>query len=176
MKTNGGAYNKSIHFVLRHKKSGKISSNKNQGEIAIKLEAMRLTNKGLGGGIISALMPKSLEELTSLKKTASIYKVEEVTPRKSNTDRKALIEAIASDELIAKLSVLFGQAKGDRPSAHSTSVQAFVYWLRDQIKDNTSRSYKIIKQMAPIFLNAKFGDRWFIDAIGNRKKRRVNGI
>ena len=167
-------YGKPMRLVLKHKTSGKISSSRNHELSALKIESMRLNELGSGAGIVSLLLPKTANEIEKLKKIASIYSVQWVIPRKSNTDRKHIRESILDDILIAQLAFLFDNAKRSKYSRNYISLVNFVNWLKAEIKRKESQAYTLIKDTAPLILEVEHGDRWWINEISRRKKRRVN--
>ena len=109
------------HLVLRHKASGKIASRKDQKAKALIMEAQRLIDDGLGGGITSLLVPKSAKDKAEIAKMGKIYAVSRVGARRGDksgtSDRKLLktavfqpiklrnVKALASSSCLAGVSV-----------------------------------------------------------------------
>ena len=166
-----------IRLVLRHRVSGKIASRKDQGSKALILEAQRFTNKGLGGGIASLLVPSTTKEKNDLAKIRAIYKVSRVKTRpgkKSGTsDRKALSKFFSNDDLICKLVVEFAGFFQNKRYPHARSIKAFTVWLERELTKTKSRVFELVSERAPVLLEVKRSERWWADAFAQRKKRRV---
>ena len=163
--------------MLRHKTSRKIASRPKQRAEAMTLEAQRLNDNGIGGGIVTLLLPTSPEEEVSVAKIAGIYTAERVMARpgaKSGTsDRKKLKTAIGNDELFTKLVCLYSEYKEDESGPQTNSVKAFTRWLKAGLQCPGSPAYQVVRSLAPVLLGVELGDRWWTSAIAGRRKRRV---
>jgi hypothetical protein len=168
------------HLVLRHKASGKISSSSDQGNKALIFESQRLTDIGLGGGIVSLLVPTSPQAKAEIAKIGEIYKTSRVTARPGNksgaSDKKALQAGVANDELMATLAALFQQNIADTADSCKTSAKLFVEWLTKELQNKNSSAYKTVRMLAPVMLEVKRSDRWWADTFAQRRKRRVKDI
>ena len=165
---------KKQRLVLRHKKSGKIASRKDQAIKALILEAQRLTDGGLGAGITSLLLPTSPQAKAEIDEIREIYTVCLVKPRpgkKSKTTvNKAIQTALADDELIAKLAVMYEEQMGNKPGPHTVSAKAFTHWLKNQLKKTESDAYRTVIKVAPILLEVEYSERWWADNFAERRK------
>lgn len=162
------------HLVLRHKASGKIASRKDQKAKALIMEAQRLIDDGLGGGITSLLVPKSAKDKAEIAKMGEIYAVSRVGARRGNksgtSDRKLLKTAVKNDVLIAKLAVLFGAFVGKKPGPHAIAAKAFTRWLKVELTKKNSAAYQIALTDGHILFDVDRGDRWWADAFSQRRK------
>jgi len=164
---------KDQRLVLRHKTSGKIASRKDQATKALILEAKRLNDVGDGAGITALLLPSSPQENAQIKKIEKIYAVSQVSarPGKGNKTTKNKIQtAVANDDLIAKLGVLYEDHLRGKLDPHTISAKAITRWLKKQLKDTGSKAYRTVLQSAPILLEVEYGDRWWADTFAARKK------
>lgn len=162
------------HLVLRHKTSRKIASRPKQRVEAMTLEARRLDDNGIGGGIASLLLPTSPDDAVSVARIAGIYTAERVKARPgAKSDRKKLKAAMENDELFAKLDCLYSEYIGDEPVAQSNSVKAFTRWLKAGLQCPGSPAYQVVRSLASVLLEVELGDRWWTSAIAGRRKRRV---
>jgi hypothetical protein len=161
-------------LVLRHKASGKIASRKDQEYKALTLHAQQLTASGRGGGIISLGLPTSVKDQNEMVQIAKTYSVSRVTARAGNnsetSDKKQLKAALANDELIAKLAVLYGKHIGEKPGPHTISSKAFTGWLKKELTNNKSIAYKTALKLAPVLLEVERNDRWWESAFAERRK------
>ena len=161
-------------LVLRHKTSGKIASRRDQRMKALVLEAQCLNDVGLGAGITSLLLPTSPQDKVEMSKIGEIYEVSRVKTRSGKqsktTVKKSLQTAIADDELIANLALLYEGYIGEKLGPHTISAKAFTRWLKKQLKDTGSKAYGTVLESAPILLEGEYGDRWWADTFGARKK------
>lgn len=161
-------------LVLKSKKTGKIASRKDQGQKALAIEAQRLTNEGLSGGITSLLLPKSAKEKAEIEAIKEKYKVDKVITRTGEqslkSDKTSLAKALKDDDLIGKLAVLYGNYIGNSEAPHLTSAKAFSRWLKDELAHKKSNVYSIVLNKAPILLEVERGDRWWADAFAQRRK------
>lgn len=161
-------------LVLRSKSTGKIASRKDQGQKALILEAQRLTNQGLSGGITSLLLPQSAKEKAKIEAIKEKYKVDKVKTRRGEQSRKSdkatLAKALKDDDLIGKLAVLYGKSIGGSKAPHLTSAKAFSVWLKRELVCKNSAVYSVVLEKAPIFLNVERSDRWWADAFAQRRK------
>ena len=161
-------------LVLKSKKTGKIASRKDQGQKALAIEAQRLTNEGLSGGITSLLLPKSAKEKAGIEAIKEKYKVDKVITRRGEqslkSDKTSLAKALKDDDLIGKLAVLYGNYIGNSEAPHLTSAKAFSRWLKGELAHKKSNVYSIVLNKAPILLEVERGDRWWADAFAQRRK------
>jgi hypothetical protein len=161
-------------LVLRSKSTGKIASRKDQGQKALVLEAQRLTNQGLSGGITSLLLPQSPSEVAEIADIGAIYDVDKVKTRRGKnsikSDKAELAKVLKDDDLVMKLAVLFGNFIGDGKGPHLTSAKAFSRWLKRELARKNSAVYAVVLERAPIFLNVERSDRWWADAFAQRRK------
>jgi len=161
-------------LVLKSKKTGKIASRKDQGQKALAIEAQRLTNQGLSGGITSLLLPKSAKEKAEIEAIKEKYKVDKVITRTGEqslkSDKTSLAKALKDDDLIGKLAVLYGNYIGNSEAPHLTSAKAFSRWLKGELAHKKSNVYSIVLNKAPILLEVERGDRWWADAFAQRRK------
>ena len=161
-------------LVLKSKKTGKIASRKDQGQKALAIEAQRLTNEGLSGGITSLLLPKSAKEKAEIEALKEKYKVDKVITRRGEqslkSDKTSLAKALKDDDLIGKLAVLYGNYIGNSEAPHLTSAKAFSRWLKGELAHKKSNVYSIVLNKAPILLEVERGDRWWADAFAQRRK------
>ena len=161
-------------LVLKSKKTGKIASRKDQGQKALAIEAQRLTNQGLSGGITSLLLPKSAKEKAEIEAIKEKYKVDKVITRMGEqslkSDKTSLAKALKDDDLIGKLAVLYGNYIGNSEAPHLTSAKAFSRWLKGELAHKKSNVYSIVLNKAPILLEVERGDRWWADAFAQRRK------
>lgn len=161
-------------LVLKSKKTGKIASRKDQGQKALAIEAQRLTNEGLSGGITSLLLPKSAKEKAGIEAIKEKYKVDKVITRTGEqslkSDKTSLAKALKDDDLIGKLAVLYGNYIGNSEAPHLTSAKAFSRWLKGELAHKKSNVYSIVLNKAPILLEVERGDRWWADAFAQRRK------
>jgi hypothetical protein len=138
------------------------------------LEAQRLDDNGIGGGIAALLLPTSPDDAVSVARIAGIYTAERVKARPgAKSDRKKLKAAMENDELFAKLDCLYSEYIGDEPGPYTKSVKAFTRWLKAGLQYRGSPSYRVILNLAPVLLEVELGDRWWTSAIAGRRKRRV---
>jgi hypothetical protein len=162
------------HFVLRHKSSGKIASRLDQRSKALILEAQRLTDDSLGGGITSLLLPTSVEKKNEIVKIGKIYTSCLVSSRpgakSGKSDRKALKAALANDHLIAKLVVLYAKYIGGKPAAQTISSKAFTGWFKKELNKTKSNVYQTVLTLAPVLLEVERNDRWWGIAFAKRRK------
>jgi hypothetical protein len=161
-------------LVLRSKSTGKIASRKDQGKKALVIEAQRLTNQGLSGGITSLLLPQSAKEKAEIAAIKEKYEVDKVKTRRGEQtgkgDKAKLTKALKDDDLICKLAVLYGNSIGNIQAPHLTSAKAFNRWLKDELARKNSTVYAIVLERAPILLNVERSDRWWADAFAQRRK------
>lgn len=161
-------------LVLKSKKTGKIASRKDQGQKALAIEAQRLTNEGLSGGITSLLLPKSAKQKAEIEAIKEKYKVDKVITRTGEqslkSDKTSLAKALKDDDLIGKLAVLYGNYIGNSEAPHLTSAKAFSRWLKGELAHKKSNVYSIVLNKAPILLEVERGDRWWADAFAQRRK------
>ncbi len=164
-------------LVLRHKGTGKIASRRDHLNKALALESQRLTDVGHGGGLTTLLLPNSPKEKTNLNKIAEIYTVCWVKPRRSSQsglgDRKQLQLALADDDFIVKLLVLFVEHTKNKPGPQGTSAKAFTRWLKTQLKKPSSAAAKVVRADYEVLHYVERGERWWADAFAQRRKRRV---
>ena len=157
--------------MLRHKTSRKIASRPKQRTEAMTLEAQRLDDNDIGGGIASLLLPTSPEEEVSVAKIAGIYTADRVKARPgAKSDRKKLKAAMENDELFAKLVCLYSEHNGDESGPQTNSVKAFTRWLKAVLQCRGSPAYPVILKLAPVLLEVERGDRWWESAMSKRRK------
>ena len=161
-------------LVLKHKTSRKISSRRDQGKLALKLEAHRLNDTGLGGGIVSSLLPATRRGRTEIAALGKIYDAVRVivrpVGRKKMTDRQATRAALEDNALVVQLAEAYRVSLGKVPGAHTISAKAFFRWLYRQLQDRKSPASIAVRQRAPVLLDRHFGDRWLADALARRRK------
>jgi len=161
-------------LVLRNKSTGKIASRKDQGQKALVIEAQRLTKQGLSAGITSLLLPQTPKEIAEIGAIAAIYDIDKVKTRRGEqsvkSDKATLIKALKNDDLIGNLAVLYGEFIGDSKAPHLTSAKAFSVWLKGQLAHKNSAAYTVVLEKAPLFLNVERSDRWWADALAQRRK------
>jgi len=161
-------------LVLRSKSTGKIASRKDQGQKALAIEAQRLTNQGLTGGITSLLLPQSAKEKAEIAAIKEKYEVDKVITRRGEqslkSDKTSLAKALKDDDLIGKLAVLYGNYIGNSEAPHLTSAKAFSRWLKGELAHKKSNVYSIVLNKAPILLEVERDDRWWADAFAQRRK------
>lgn len=157
--------------MLRHKTSRKIASRPKQRTEAMTLEAQRLDDNGIGGGIASLLLPTSADDAVSVARIARIYTAERVKARPgAKSDRKKLKAAMENDELFAKLDCLYSEHNGDESGPQTNSVKAFTRWLKAVLQCRGSPAYPVILKLAPVLLEVERGDRWWETAMSKRRK------
>lgn len=161
-------------LALRHKISGKIASRKDQGRVAIQLEALRLEGGAKGGGIVSFLLPRSLPDRATVKAVERLYEVSRVATRPGKpgytTVKKSIQLALANDDFMTRLAVAFTSYVGTKAGPHSTSALAFANWLKRELSNKRSSTYKMVSSAAPTLLECERGARWWIDALNQRRK------
>ncbi len=161
-------------LVLKSKATGKIASRKDQGKKAITLKAVELTTSGKAIGIPSLLVPQSSNEKAEIEAIGNKYDacfVKARTGKKNGTsDKKKLQAALKDDDFIGKLAVHFGKHVGNTPSPHAISAKSFSRWLKDELSNKNSIIYRITFQQAPVFLEIERSNRWWADALSERRK------
>lgn len=170
-------------LVLKHKKSGKQSSARDQLNLAAILLAVEMTATGKGGGISSLLIPKTPAAQSKISGVAAIYRPQYVKSRngkkppfKKNV-REQLRDYINDDNLVCCLALLFEKSyRSSTSTAHQFSVKAFKHWFDKQITIAGSPIKTLLRQRAPLLLESPRGLIWWRLAFSARKKRRVNAI
>jgi hypothetical protein len=90
--------------------------------------------------------------------------------KSKTTVKKAIQTALADDELIAKLAVMYEEHIGNKPGPHTVSAKAFTHWLKNQLKKTESEAYRTVIKVAPILLEVEFSERWWADNFAERRK------
>lgn len=161
-------------LVLRSKSTGKIASRNDQGQKALVIEAQRLTNQALSGGITTLLLPQSAKEKAEIEAIKEKYYVDKVKTRRGEQtgkgDKAKLAKALKDDDLIGKLAVLYGNSIGNSEAPHLTSAMAISVWLKRELVRKNSAVYSVVLEKAPILLNVERSDRWWADAFAQRRK------
>ena len=139
---------------------GKQAGRKDQHKIALQLAAVELTKKGLGGGIISGLLPRSAREKRVLKGLVRRgYKVKEVTKR--STFRGDVRDAVLNDVMVAQLAVRYELARGHSRRAMSAVNQDFSKWVCEKLSEpNPNEIKRIVGAANPELLNMTRPDWW----------------
>jgi hypothetical protein len=169
-------------LVLKHKKSGKQSSARDQLNLAAILLAVEMTATGKGGGISSLLIPKTPAAQSKISRVAAIYRPQYVKSRNGKQPqlknvREQLRDYINNDTFVCCLALLFEKSYSSSTStAHQFSVKAFKHWFDKQITIAGSPIKTLLRQRAPLLLESPRGLIWWRRAFSARKKRRVNVI
>jgi len=99
------------HLVLRNKLSGKIASRKDHLKLAMTLEACRLEELKMGGGIVSLLLPRTLQQKRVLYEVSKNFAPDRVFARsgvkKINSDKLNLTKAIKDDNFWSNLAAAY---------------------------------------------------------------------
>lgn len=139
---------------------GKQAGRRDQRKLAAQIAAIYITAKGYGGGIISALLPKTDAEWDQLEELlARGYSIKKVQPRQSPA--KDVRDAVMSDHLMAQLAVRFERDKGKSPKAMHAVNREFSVWISDKLSDTNSNDVKKIVEAAhPELANRTKPDWW----------------
>ncbi len=165
------------HLVLRNKFSGKIASRNDHLKLAMTLEACRLEELKMGGGIVSLLLPRTLEQKKVVYKVSKNFAPDRVFARsgvkKINSDKLNFTKAIKDDNFWTNLAAAYGSKIGNKHGPQRITAKAFTQWLKKELKNKCGLVYKLTKISYPVLLDVSRADRWWADAISQRRKRRV---
>lgn len=156
------------HFVLLGPK-GKQPGLKNQHRVALELKAIEITQAGLGGGIISLLMPRSKKHADKLREYVDRgYTVGKVPIR--NNSRRDVRKAVASDKLIATLLAQFDNEKKLAKNKISAPVREFSLWVCEKLSDHKPNQVRRLITAAHPDLAERTSPDWWQKQIARRKK------
>jgi hypothetical protein len=156
------------HYVLLGPK-GKQAGHKNQHRVALELRAIELTRAGMGGGIISLLMPRSKKRADKLREYIDRgYTVRAVPIRDSS--RRDVREAIASDELLATLLAHFDREKQLAKNEIRAHVREFSTWVCEKLSDHRPNQVRRLVREAHPDLADRTSPDWWRKQIARRKK------
>jgi hypothetical protein len=164
------------HWVLKHRSSGKLASRPNQAHLAIQLEALRLMDCGMGGGIVTLTLPTSAIEEAKLTGIKNTYRVERVKPRNGKAGGvqpwRNTRDAVTSSGLLLELAPIFARHVSRHPGPHQASVKAFTRWLTSSLTNNGSDAYQVANRLVPSQLSGLCNrtERWWADTITQGRK------
>jgi hypothetical protein len=134
------------HYVLIGPR-GKQAGHHNQGELALQLVAVCLAAGGNSGGIVGALLPKTIKELKHIQSLLDRgYTFKRSAPKRGI--REEIRSAAMSDELIVKLAVRFELEKRESPKAMHALMREFSVWICDKLTDLKPSDVKLIVEAA----------------------------
>lgn len=158
------------HWVLLGP-AGKRAGLRDQHIVASQIAAIRMTASGSGGGITSALLPKTEKELNRLQQLLNRgYTVESLPIR--NNRAKAVREAVMDDSLIVRLVIYYEREKGRSPRAMKAINREFAIWVCDKLKDiNRNNVRELIESRYPDLADRTSPD-WWKKQLNQRTKQR----
>lgn len=147
------------HWVLLGPK-GKQPGLKGRHKIALQFAALFLSATGRGGGIINALLPKTIKELDYLEELIDRgYTIKRVKPR-TNLSQEVR-EAVMSDKLIAQLAVRFEREMGSNRRAMHAVNRSFSEWVCGKLSAKEKNDVKtLIENAHPELANRTSEDWW----------------
>lgn len=156
------------HFVLLGPK-GKQAGLKNQHRVALELKAIEITRAGMGGGIISLLMPRSKKRADKLREYIDRgYTVGKVPIR--DNSRRDVRNAIASDALLATLLAHFDKEKQLAKNEIRAPIREFSIWVCEKLNDHRPNQVRRLIAAAHPDLAERTSPDWWKKQIARRKK------
>lgn len=158
-----------MHWVLVGPK-GRQAGRRDQRKIANQIAAIQITESGRGGGIISALLPRTTQESDRIEKLIRRgYTTRSVLVRKNRS--KVIREAVMDDALIVKLAIYFENEKGHSPRAMKAVIREFSNWVCSKLKGtNLNNVRKLIEARYPDLAD-RTSPHWWRTQLSVRAKK-----
>jgi hypothetical protein len=150
-------------YVWTLKKGAKVANGADVHKRALVRRADMLHRQGLGGGIVSLLLPKTDKAQKRLQRDRDLYQLRRVRPRSIGERGRArdpqMIQAFLLGCLLLKVDL-----------GPAWSAEQFLKWVNAGLENRTSLIYQLAARDFPLLLEHPRSLRWWRNRVTELRK------